>query len=141
MNKKILSAIKVASSIIGGLLGLGLYVLLNELLNVLGYGNFSDIVPVWANAMILIVMIIAFGIILYFISPKLTKWIVNLEKALKELPDKDLFMGAIGLVIGLIIAYLFKRTIEHDRCILDYSAIIYYIICYFRLHGHSNFTK
>ncbi len=141
MNKKILSAIKVASSIIGGLLGLGLYVLLNELLNVLGYGNFSDIVPVWANAMILIVMIIAFGIILYFISPKLTKWIVNLEKALKELPDKDLFMGAIGLVIGLIIAYLLSgllNMIGVSWITVPLSITLYVILGYM---GHSNFTK
>ena len=52
--------------------------------------------------------ILLFGIIFYFISPGLYKWISNIidrmEKNIQRLSAQELILGSLGILIGLIIA-------------------------------------
>jgi uncharacterized protein YacL len=65
-------------------------------------------------------VIIGFGIIFGFIgiliAPGLAKWIIKtalwLEQKLSRMPIQDIFGGAVGLIVGLIIAVLLGSAIE-----------------------------
>src|SRR5690554_2352582 len=92
---------KIGISIIGVLLGLGICSLLN-LISVV-----RNSLEGWPGIIITIGFSLLFGIIFYFISPRIIKTINKListiEVELQKVPTNDIILGTIGLIIGLII--------------------------------------
>lgn len=115
VNKRLLGAIKVFGACFGALVGLGLYVLINRLIGELGftgYASLADILLPWVNIAIMLVLSIIFGIIFYIYAPEAAEKVRDLEKALKALPSDRMFVGVIGLIVGLLLAYLLVGLIE-----------------------------
>src|SRR5690625_6777588 len=56
------------------------------------------------------------AIILFFVSYLLAGYIVDflkwVEEALIKVPVDDLFFGSVGLIIGLVVAYLINITLQ-----------------------------
>ncbi|WP_425448447.1 PIN/TRAM domain-containing protein [Dethiothermospora halolimnae] len=56
-----------------------------------------------------------FGIIFFMISPNITnftnKTLKKLENRFQEIPASDIFLGSIGLIFGLVIAYLLSKLL------------------------------
>lgn len=112
MNKKILGAIKVFGACFGVLVGLGLYVLINRFIGELGYNSLAAILPTWINITVMVVLSAVFGIIFYISAPEAGQKVKELEKTLKSLPAESMFVGAIGLIIGLLLAYLLVGLLD-----------------------------
>lgn len=112
MDKKLLGAIKIFGACFGVLVGLGLYVLINRLLTELGYSTLSNILLPWVNISIIVVLSIIFGIIFFIFAPEAGEKVKELEKTLKSLPAESMFVGAIGLIIGLVLAYLLVGLLD-----------------------------
>jgi len=72
----------------------------------LGYNSSDEVL----GLVVSLVFSVLFGLIFYFISPKLTKLSIDItnrvEFELGKVPLAQVVIGSIGLIIGLIIAYL-----------------------------------
>ncbi|MEX1376662.1 MAG: PIN domain-containing protein [Eubacteriales bacterium] len=112
MDKKLLGAIKVFGACFGMLVGLGLYVLINRLISEVGYAPLSTTLPTWINISILTVLSLIFGIIFYIFAPEAGEKVKELEHTLKSLPAESMLVGAIGLIVGLILAYLLVGLLD-----------------------------
>jgi len=112
VNKRLLSAIKIFGACFGVLVGLGLYVLINRFIGELGYNSLAEILPTWVNILVLIVLSFIFGIIFYIFAPEAGEKVKELEKTLKDLPAESMFVGAIGLIVGLVLAYLLVGLLD-----------------------------
>ncbi len=112
MNKKLLGAIKVFGACFGVLVGLGLYVLINRFIGELGYDSLAHILIPWVNILVLVGLTVIFGIIFYLAAPEAGEKVKELERTLKELPAESMFVGAIGLIIGLLLAYLLVGLLD-----------------------------
>lgn len=78
---------------------------------------------------------ILFGIIFFIISPKLIKvfkkGLKALEVRLQEMPAFDIILSSIGLIVGLVIAYLLSRLlIEIPFVGFVLSGIMYLLLGY-----------
>lgn len=73
-----------------------------------------------------------FGIIFFILSPtitgKLKKAMKVIEGKLQEIPASDIVLGSIGLIIGLIIAYLLSRLLLEIPYVGVAISIIFYIL-------------
>ncbi|MDO5689338.1 MAG: PIN domain-containing protein [Tissierellia bacterium] len=58
-----------------------------------------------------------FGIIFYLLSPRFLRGvndaILKVEKELETVPPRDIFFGTVGLILGMIIAYLISQPISN----------------------------
>ena len=61
------------------------------------------------------VSLFAGGLIFFLVSPliiKFGRWVANwIERELSKVPTSDIIFGSIGLVVGLIIAYIISRLL------------------------------
>lgn len=101
MIKKI---IRILIGLLGAALGTAIYITLADLLpNV--FNNFSNY-----KYIITIVVALVFGIIFYavaqLIMAKAMDGIKLLDKEISKYPQSDILLGTIGLIVGLVIAYL-----------------------------------
>ena len=73
-----------------------------------------------------------FGIIFYFITPKLTKGLKKLinfiEGELQKIPTSDIAIGSVGLIVGLIMAYLLSQPFYKFETVGVVISIFLYII-------------
>jgi len=101
--------IKIGITLLGVLIGYGILSLLKaiEVLNITLDG--------WLGLIISVGFSLLIGIIFYFLSSKIIdkgrKLIVILENELQNIPVTDIALGSIGLIIGLIIAYLLSQPL------------------------------
>ncbi|KNF07989.1 putative PIN and TRAM-domain containing protein YacL [Gottschalkia purinilytica] len=74
-----------------------------------------------------------FGIISLILSNKIiefwSKTVSEAEKKLQNIPATDIILGSVGLVFGLVIAYLLSRVLIE----IPYVGILVSIICYLLL--------
>lgn len=112
MNKRLLGAIKIFGACFGVLVGLGLYVLVNRFIGELGYASLAEMLPTWINIAIMVALSFIFGIIFYIFAPEAGEKVKDLEATLKGLPAESMFVGAIGLIIGLVLAYLLVGLLD-----------------------------
>lgn len=134
MKKKLLGIIKAFGGGFGVLVGIGVYTGITRLLQELGYGGLSNILLTWVNVAILCALSIAFGIIFYLSAPAAWESIKLLEQKLKNLPAKSIFFGVIGLVIGLLIAYLLSgllNLLQISWITVPISIVLYVLLAYF----------
>ncbi len=96
--------VKVLIGLLGAAFGTAIYIALEGLLPSI-FNNFKDY-----KYMITIGAALIFGIIFYIISPwilsKVRDGVKILDKEISKYPQSDILLGTIGLIVGLVIAYL-----------------------------------
>jgi len=112
MLKKIIRMLSVP---LGALLGVGAALSVIQVLrdyfevNLAGYlTSTTTIIAVSATGLV-------FAVIAFFLSNSFADWLVikmqQMEKRLKEMPIKDMMLGILGLIIGLILAFLIGQAV------------------------------
>lgn len=103
---------RVVLTIVGAIVGYGVFLLARFLLSVSGYEqrlNLSSTQEVF----IAVLCVIIFGLIFFRLTPTLgkqgSKVADNIETDLQKLSTNDIVMGTVGLIAGLIVAYLISR--------------------------------
>ena len=95
--------IRILITILGLALGTTTYVNLSKIVPAISFGAQNIYLPA-------IVAGIVFGILFYLISPwifeKVKGFIRVLDKEISKYPQSDILLGAVGLIVGLVIAYL-----------------------------------
>jgi uncharacterized protein YacL len=75
--------------------------------------------PSWTKTLIYVAGALLFGIIFYFLAPKIINlfsgWVKRVERKLSELSMQQIFVGVIGLLAGLIIAFFISLLIQKIR--------------------------
>ena len=95
---------RIIIGLLGAPFGTAVYITLVELLPGLftNVNNYKYIIAIGAA--------LAFGIIFYIISPwilsKVREGVKLLDKEISKYPQSDILLGTIGLIVGLVIAYL-----------------------------------
>ncbi|MBS4535021.1 PIN/TRAM domain-containing protein [Clostridium sp. D2Q-14] len=101
--------IRVILTLLGVVLGYGLVVILNnlEVLNSIQGTTYEQFIYLF--------IIILMGLIVFILSPKIIKLgsfiVSSLEGELYKIPASDIILGSLGLIIGLVIAYLISQPI------------------------------
>ncbi len=113
MNKKIGRALITA---FGVFFGMSLTWMLYKNKDALGIKDLISRLPSWTNTVAYIIGAIIFGIIFFILAPKIigfvSRLVSKLEKSSRELSMQQIFVGAIGLLFGLIIAALISLLIQ-----------------------------
>src|SRR5690554_6951179 len=85
-----------------------------------GLDHFNIIlIPVYQNIILFIICGLAFGILLFFLSPGIIKHFFAFlnwaEGKLIEVPMPDILSGSVGLIVGLVIAFLISDPISRMK--------------------------
>ena len=108
--------LRAVITIAGIALGPGLVVLVYTLIQRLGGEDPNQTLLPIANLLIFIVSGIITGIIFFFLSKKLIAWFEAVSKDMDEriarLPKRVVFFGAIGLIFGLVVAFLLSWLVN-----------------------------
>ena len=100
---------KVVIGLLGVLLGFGIVTILKaqEILNIPNTG--------WLNIVIFTGVSLLFGLIFFSLSPKIIKRVKGvvllIETETQNIPTSDIALGSVGLIVGLIIAYLVSQPL------------------------------
>lgn len=104
--------VRTALTIAGAIVGYGVFSLVMFLLSVTGYEELTELSGV-EELCISAFFVIVFGIIFFRITPALqnqSKKVANdIESDLQKMSANDLVLGTIGLIAGLIIAFLISQ--------------------------------
>lgn len=107
---KVLNKIfKVIIGLLGVLLGFGIVTILKtqEILNIPSTG--------WLNIAIYIGVSLLFGLISFSLSTKIInkakRVTVLIESEIQNVPTSDIALGSVGLIVGLVIAYLVSQPL------------------------------
>ncbi len=102
--------------LLGAVLGCVLVALIDEVFVVFSGLQLHVVVLEWVMPVAYIVGALAFGIIFYFLSPKIVAGISrslhNAERLFSELPTADILYGVLGLIVGLLVALLLSTLIR-----------------------------
>lgn len=104
-------------TVFGTAMGVAIVASVDEVMKLFNMG-LKTVFSAWPLAVILIyaTAAILFGIITFFISPKLMSVIAGAVKAaetkLTEIPLSDIFFAVIGLMTGLVLALLISTLIN-----------------------------
>ena len=133
MIKRFLS---VVMALMGGAIGYGVFALAAFLIGPEGLG-LEIVVPGWASLSMAVILVIIFAVIFFNLTPIMTKQskkaAANIEKELKGVSGNDLFAGTIGLIMGLIVAYLLSKIYEAFEAtwFTIILTVVTYIVCAF----------
>ena len=121
---------RVVIGLLGVLLGFGIVTILKtqEILNIPSTG--------WLNISIYIGVSLLFGLIFFTLSSKIingAKRIITLiETEIQNVPTSDIALGSIGLIVGLVIAYLVSQPLYNLGVLgVVISIILYGMLGYF----------
>ena len=123
---------KVVIGLLGVLLGFGIVTILKsqEILNIPNTG--------WLNIVIFTGVSLLFGLIFFSLSPKIIKRVKGvvllIETETQNIPTSDIALGSVGLIVGLIIAYLVSQPLyklEVAYLGVGVSIVLYGILGYF----------
>ena len=107
---------RVLITLFGVCLGLSLVWLVHNNRETLGIKEAVDLLPVWAHTAIYAFSALLFGIILFFLAPAMINGIAKLvgrvERKSRELTMQQMFVGVIGLLLGLVIAFFISLLIQ-----------------------------
>ena len=127
----------VVFTVIGMIIGYGAYQLAAYIMATQGY-DLDDHLSATEELFVVAIIAIIFGIIFYKLTPVFTrqgrKAAVNIESDLKKTSTNDLITTSVGLIVGLIIAYLMSGLYEGVTIpILQViKAVFIYVIIVFR---------
>lgn len=103
---------RLVFTIVGAIVGYGVFFLARFLLDISGYEEQIQL-SVTQEICIAAVFVIIFGLIFFRLTPTLgkqsSKVADNIETDLQKLSANDLVLGTVGLIAGLIIAYLISQ--------------------------------
>ena len=123
---------KIVIGLLGVLLGFGIVTIVKtqQILNIPSTG--------WLNIAIYAGVSILFGLILFTLSSKIIntakRIIALIEKEILDLPTSDIALGSVGLIVGLVIAYLISQPLyklESPLLGVVVSMALYGILGYF----------
>ena len=104
MSKKI---IRFFVSLLGIVLGLSLA---SQIFDGAYFATLPPNTMAWLSICIYVLLGLAFGTIGFFIAPSISKFISYVSKFIvkyfSEIPMPEIFLGSIGLIIGLVVAWL-----------------------------------
>ncbi|HHV38671.1 MAG TPA: PIN/TRAM domain-containing protein [Tepidimicrobium sp.] len=113
-------------SLIGLILGIGLVVGLKTL-EIIGLSNKG-----WLSLMTYLGTSIFFGIIFFILAPNIMnggrRLVQFVERELQKFPAYDIVIGSIGLIIGLVIAYLLSQPFYNLE--ISYLGVVVSIVLY-----------
>ena len=123
--------VRAVLTIAGAILGFGLYTLTKFLIILAGHKelvDFSEIQDMIISALVAII----FGLIFFRLTPAFkkqgNKMANNLESDLQKMSANDIVMGTVGLIAGLIIAFLIRQIYVGIK--VPYLDVILNIITY-----------
>lgn len=123
--------VRAALAIAGGIVGYGVFLLLRFLVTLAGHGNLVEFSAIEEIGMAAFFVII-FGLIFFRLTPALKnqskKVANNIESDLQKMSANDLVLGTIGLIAGLIIAFLISQIYVGIK--IPYLDVILNIITY-----------
>lgn len=123
--------VRAALAIAGGIVGYGVFLLLWFLVTLAGHGNLVEFSAIEEIGMAAFFVII-FGLIFFRLTPALKnqseKVANNIESDLQKMSANDLVLGTIGLIAGLIIAFLISQIYVGIK--IPYLDVILNIITY-----------
>lgn len=103
---------RVVFTIVGAIVGYGVFLLLRLLIRVSEFGNKISLTGTQELIMCALFVIIC-GILFFRLTPTLgkkgSKVADNIETDLQKMSANDIVLGTVGLIAGLIIAYLASR--------------------------------
>ncbi len=138
MAKKIARAIL---TLIGAVLGIAVVEGVNELLGYYWYIDIHVKLLEWAVLLIDIGGALLFAIILYLLAPRLiegfTRFINAVEVRLTDMSMAEIFFGVVGLIVGLVIAFLMSTLTAKME--LNWLAFIINAVLYFTF-GYLGWT-
>lgn len=121
---------KVIIGLLGVLLGFGIVSILKtqEILNIPSIG--------WMNISIYAGVSLLFGLIFFTLSSKIInqakRIIVLIESEIQNVPTSDIALGSIGLIVGLVIAYLVSQPLYNLGVLgVVISIVLYGMLGYF----------
>lgn len=125
-------------SILGGLVGYEILVLFSKLIYATSKIEVSKVMPIEERVLMAGFFVIIFSIIFYRIAPSLTKksrtLADNIGNDLQGVSATTLIGGTLGLVIGMVVAYLLSRIYESvitDKGLyLTVTIIIYSVLAF-----------
>ena len=128
------SILRGAITILGAILGLGIGEIVNTML---AQNSAAGLMLPWMSVLIYIVLGVLFGIIFFFLSLPILKLAASvlkrIENKLASLELADIFFCVIGLITGLVIAFLFSTLISKlPGNVLPFlvNAILYLLFAY-----------
>ena len=108
--------IRLILTVAGIVLGPGIVLLVYEMIRRLGGPDPSSSLIPWFNLLIFIISGIITGIIFFLISKKIINWFEKLfgrlDETLSKLPGRVVLAGSIGLVLGLLVAFLLSWLVN-----------------------------
>ena len=118
-------------TLLGLLCGTGVALLLSHLVELL---PLEKDLPIYAMAIGTGVCVILFGLIFYLIAPSVMRSAENaaeeLDSSLQKLPFQDVVIGLVGLLIGLIFAYLISNLWDGLSVTVPTLGIVLSILIY-----------
>lgn len=104
---------RVVFTLVGAGLGYGVYMLIKYLFRISRYSSIVTHMTQWQNIGIAFLFVLIFGFIFFKLTPlvnKQSKKMSNsIETDLQSFSSNEIIMGIIGLVMGLIIAFLISQ--------------------------------
>ncbi|MDY3037434.1 MAG: PIN/TRAM domain-containing protein [Eubacteriales bacterium] len=123
--------VRAVLTIAGALLGFGLYTLTKFLIILAGHKELVDFSEI-QDMIISTLVAIIFGLIFFRLTPALkkqgNKMANNLESDLQKMSANDIVMGTVGLIAGLIIAFLISQIYVGIK--VPYLDVILNVITY-----------
>lgn len=103
---------RIILTIIGAIVGYGVFLLARYLIDVAGYGEKISL-SATQEVCVAALCALIFGLIFFRLTPALgkqgSKVADNIETDLQKVSTNDIVMGTVGLIAGLVIAYLISR--------------------------------
>lgn len=116
--------LKAVITVIGATLGAFIGVFLNQN-GLLKFENFQ-------NVLVIIGISLVFGIIFFLLSTKIKKVVIGVvdafERELLKFSTIDIIWGAVGLIVGFVIAFLISQPFSDIKYIGTIVAILSYLI-------------
>ena len=128
--------VRAVFTIVGAMIGYGVFLLAKYLIEFSGHEEWVDFSGVQELCIIALFAII-FGLLFFRLTPTLkkqgNKMANNIESDLQKMSTNDIIMGTIGLIAGLIIAFLISQiyaTINIPFLNVILNVITYIILGY-----------
>lgn len=134
MSKKIGRAL---ITVFGVFFGLSIIWMLYKNMDALGIKELIASLPSWTNTLAYIIGALLFGIIFFLLAPKIigfvSRAVSKLERSSRELSMQQIFVGAIGLLFGLVIAALISlliQKIQINAIVIGLDIIVFFTFAY-----------
>lgn len=122
-------------TLMGLFVGPGIVILVFELLVRLGGANGYVQLPLWLNLVVFMTSGVTSGVIFLFLSKPIVAFIFKsagkADKKIARLPSSVIMPAVVGLILGLIVAYLLSHL--YDTILISWIAgivnVVVYIVC------------